>query len=106
MAHTPAPWTVHQYENGTLTIAAHEPDGTPCNPARINGDPQDSVYGPPTWANARLIAAAPELLEALCNLLCFASPGGLHGAEPEEWSDQAKRVCATARAAIAKATDG
>jgi hypothetical protein len=44
-----------------------------------------------------------ELVGALSDLLCFVSPGGLHGTEPDEWSEQAKRVCAAARATIAKA---
>jgi len=52
--HTPGPWTVCCNENGTLGIDANKPDGTPCQPARIV-----------TRANARLIAAAPDLLEAL-----------------------------------------
>jgi hypothetical protein len=48
-------------------------------------------------------AATPELREALKDLLCYASPGGLHGEEPAEWSEQAKRICGAARTAIAKA---
>lgn len=60
--HTPGPWTVRNNENGTLGIDAKETDGSYCQPARINGDAYDEVYGPVTRANARLIAAAPDLL--------------------------------------------
>lgn len=60
--HTPGPWKVRDNKNGTLGIDAFEPDGTPCQPARINGDADDDIYGPATRANANLIAAAPDLL--------------------------------------------
>jgi len=63
--HTPGPWTIRENENGTLGIDAKEPDGTYCQPARVNGDATDSVYGTTTWANARLIAAAPTMLKTL-----------------------------------------
>ena len=51
--------------------------------------------------NAALIVSAVNshdaLVGALKDLLCFASPGGVHGTEPEGWSEEAKRVCAKAR---------
>jgi hypothetical protein len=63
----------------------------------------EEVCCPRSEERARLIAAAPDLLEAIMDLLCYASPGGLHGSEPAEWSPLAKRVCGAARAAVAKA---
>ena len=57
---------------------------------------QSSVSPEETTANQRLIAAAPELLEALENL---------HDA-CEFWEDQNDPVLRAARAAIAKATGG
>ncbi len=74
--HTPGPWTIRDNENGTLGIDATEPDGTPCQPARINGDATDSVYGPVTRANARLIAAAPDLLEACKEMATWIEQNG------------------------------
>lgn len=64
MSHTPGPWEVRNNNNGTLGIDAFEPDGTRCCPAQINGDATDETYGPNVRDNARLIAAAPDLLAA------------------------------------------
>ena len=97
--HTPGPWTVRDNRNNTLGIDAHEPDGSYCQPARVNGNASDSVYGPVTWANARLIAAAPDLLAALKAAAAYyemleRATGVTHG------------VLAEIRAAIAKAEGG
>ena len=51
-------------------------------------------YSDEDGANARLIAAAPELLDALQNLLDAC----------EHWEDQNDPVLSSARAAIVKAT--
>jgi hypothetical protein len=51
----------------------------------------------------RQVNAFDALLAACEDLLCFTSPGGIHGTEPESWSDEAKRICGAARAAIAAA---
>lgn len=71
--HTPAPWHVGGYEN--LTIYGNDDsDGDPVvlGGLRYNGHAMPfnhSVYSTPQQkiqkANARIIAAAPELLEAL-----------------------------------------
>jgi hypothetical protein len=76
--HTPGPWTVRDNKNGTLGIDAKEPDGTYCQPARVNGDADDPVYGPTTRANARLIAAAPDLLAACKEWAEIWQPGMKH----------------------------
>ena len=73
--HTPGPWTVRENENGTLGIDAKESDGTYCQPARINGNADDEVYGLETRANARLIASSPDLLAACAGLLDFLEAG-------------------------------
>ena len=58
-------------------------------------------------ANAEYIVRAvnchEDLLDACKDLLCWASPGGLHGQEPDGWSNQARAYCLAARVAIAKA---
>lgn len=86
--HTPGPW---RPKNGTVLANSYE--GTHCSDADIAG------YGAPlvcesirTDANARLIAAAPDLLEALKAMLDYY---GSHTARVE-CQDMA-------RAAIAKA---
>ena len=56
-----------------------------------------------TKANAELLAAAPELLEALENLLAWAN---IHDDGTYRQSTQALCVARNARAAIAKAKGG
>ncbi len=77
--HTPVPWSVRDNENGTLVINATEPDGSPCQPARINGNADDEVYGPVTRANAEFIVRAcnahDDLLEA-CKAIVHAANMG------------------------------
>ena len=112
-AHTPGPWSVRDNENGTLGIDAKEPDGTYCQPARINGNADDRVYGPVTRANAQLIAAAPELLEA-CKILTkvfsnLAVKSGLRGDSMLYFPDagikcQVGDIVTAGADAIAKAT--
>ncbi len=93
--HTPGPWFIHDYGNGTQDITARELDGTPCRPAQVYGDALDEIYGPIAIANARLIAAAPDLLEACKNALA------------ESVGQPSRRISAAGlddlRAAIAKA---
>jgi hypothetical protein len=57
--HTPGPWKVSHEANGQWTIFAENYD--------VTSIPDDPDYGRPSEdpANARLIAAAPEMLEAL-----------------------------------------
>lgn len=57
--HTPGPWKA-ELRDGMKTISSHEePYTIICKPHHAGGDVE---------ANARLIAAAPELLEALEDL--------------------------------------
>ena len=91
--HTPGPWywtasssagTVYAQENHQL-IVPHHPDGADEN----------------TFANARLIASAPELLQALILAEGLIYPNvNPHHARPSSNSE----VLHTIRAAIAKAT--
>ena len=79
--HTPGPWTVVAIDWAETGNARFEIKGI-----RRTG-----------MADARLIAAAPELLEALKEIIAAADGDG--------WN-QLDASFATARAAIAKATNG
>ena len=85
--HTPGPWMAYwEYEGGPLLVGA----GTNCSVA--------SMFHPPGGGqleNARLIAAAPDLLSALNAMLTHM------GMDEDEWN---KPTFDQARAAIAKAT--
>ena len=59
MAHTPGPWRVGPVDDTVVTAA----DGSEV--AAIDGDYNQPELWPVMEANARLIAAAPDLLEAM-----------------------------------------
>lgn len=90
--HTPGPWTLTgsggQWES-RLSIRA---DKWGCV-AHIGVDPQMPHWDGPQRANARLIAAAPDLLEALVDVMFRHVP-----------FENKSAYAAKARAAIAKAT--
>jgi hypothetical protein len=77
--HTSGPWRVENWKypnskevarrDGIVTIVT-ESDAIAqlCNLWRPNDDPAETISKNEVMANARLIAAAPELLEALRNL--------------------------------------
>jgi len=114
--HTPGPWwTDGEYnhdEAGCAVLAAR----TDCGP--LPGNP---TRGMVAWAselllenaercaaNARLIAAAPDLLEALIDITPHMPPADASchaGLVPQELCGHCSRI-AKARAAIAKATGG
>ena len=60
--HTPGPWTIHDYEVWTSKGPGH---GLVCHCAPYCPPLLNSEQGREFTANAHLIAAAPELLEAL-----------------------------------------
>ena len=96
--HTPGPWkstVYHNSENGDTRIEI-ESAGQPYRICRVHLD---------NTANARLIAAAPELLEALENL--YRHCAMIHS----QWGEgsnqrEADAAIAAGHAAIAKATKG
>jgi hypothetical protein len=116
--HTPGPWVIgrnsSQIESGnehwTVGLSQHERmlDGTLLGPSGCRGDEYLSidVYSKSAEADVRLIAAAPELLEAV-----QAFQEWLH-AETTDFAtvsfDKRMEMCAVAQmkadAAIAKAT--
>jgi len=98
VAHTPGPWRLTPYSsivgrgvvaNGGIVIAT------------IHGDPHPSAE-----ANARLIATAPELLEALRELLASQltqMPSYEAGKDAQDaWADRRANARNNAAAAIAK----
>jgi hypothetical protein len=92
--HTPAPWGIEIAADGLnkwVGCSRYSVATIAELPNQVNIGEAD--------ANARLIAAAPELLEALTNLCGLAEkrPGSLH---------EYKAAVDSARAAIAKATGG
>lgn len=95
-AHTPGPWyidrTGEHYGQRPYGIRAGERGLTRRN--IVNWGGFAAPASPETEANARLIAAAPDLLEALTRLVETARPDCPAGAVAFE----------AARAAIAKAT--
>jgi len=98
--HTPGPWTIH-------SEAANAASGSPIN-SEIRGGHHvvvrlGTMHADSTKANARLIAAAPDLLAALQAIVNKAHPradylngDATHYIGPKELVD-------AARAAIAKA---
>ncbi len=103
--HTPGPWVFSKSDQyGDMRFYVAQADGAPYTPdysdvATLIAETVNSERRYIQEANARLIAAAPELLEALTNLCGLAEkrPGSLH---------EYKAAVDSARAAIAKATGG
>lgn len=92
MTHTPGPWTAEPRDDGADGFIVRDADGEFVNYLC------DSRYGdgrkdPTAEVNARLIAAAPELYEALRALLDGPGDGFGHPSEAERQK---------ARAALAK----
>ncbi len=94
--HTPGPWHVREGEYGNLLVECDYKRMTfvlaVCEPHETEDDAARLVRE----ANARLIAAAPDLLEALKSQTC---PQCLPSEPDEDVCDQ----CRKRRAAIAKA---
>jgi hypothetical protein len=96
MPHTPGPWATRQLTNSTRVYAEE------FNNAEICSIQRSRFASGPTAArreaDARLIAAAPELLAALRGLV--EDYEGAYGGNDED----APKALTDARAAIAKAT--
>ena len=89
--HTPGPWTaVKLQDRDTFNIFADGFVSAMCQVSRMENSTR-STSGSETAANARLIAAAPDLLEALQHLMVA------HGEQLDYAFQQAQE-------AIAKAT--
>lgn len=94
-SHTPGPWGVSRLDGGeqyNILDSSDQPDANVVATARFHDDSPGE-----TLSNARLIAAAPDLLAALRDVLRIAKAASLGV------SGNAPRL-ARAEAAIAKAT--
>ncbi|MCA9647858.1 MAG: hypothetical protein KC492_44510 [Myxococcales bacterium] len=114
-AHTPGPWEAFESieeqpwpcgaPQAVGTRAGKGARGTLVCDMRAAG-PLDGPYSPnETWANARLIAAAPALYEALDDMLTISS-GHPDGKPDHAWFDHCEEIRQRARAALAAAKGG
>ncbi len=100
MKHTKGPWKVaplesDPYEN--IRVVAENNRGV-CELWQDDAPVPD--YNATQHANARLIAAAPEMLEALIKVMSWVDNWSPEFTEEDEWAEDE----IAARAAIAKAT--
>ena len=94
-AHTPAPWEATPVSDyGTITILGRDKSGD-----FLVAEIQCGELPAADVANARLIAAAPELLEALVQVMKWIRNWSPEFTEDEEWGEDET----AALAAIAKA---
>ena len=92
--HTPGPWQVEpRTENGTYYVSIPRKDGTIFTSSWVA---QVGPFNDEDEANARLVAAAPELLEACEDMVALLAR--------ELPTDLGVPAAARARAAIAKAS--
>jgi hypothetical protein len=105
-AHTPGPWVAAftgphvETRHGFWKIAPVDASGRP------DWDREVAATADDNEANARLIAAAPDLLEALRSLFALEAVRGLwdDGPEGEGWPSRAlSQAIAAGDAALAKA---
>lgn len=104
--HTPAPWTVEiqesdACESGYITGHITSPLHTYCGNTRGR---RDSIADPAsmTWADAHLIAAAPDLLAALEDLAKFIQVAEVRFGSMEQ-QGACERLLDHARVAVEKA---
>jgi len=95
MNHTPGPWSFHEVSRSNeFAIRDYGSSGGYAPIAIVKGDKRSTLAQ--SAANARLISAAPFLLEALTEMLVHC--------QDEERNDDIARAVYKARAAILKAT--
>jgi hypothetical protein len=102
MKHTPGPWGIKTTETGTKAIFSGSSGAWVAHTVRYLSSTQE--------ANARLISAAPDLLEALKDTWDVLDAAGLHNLSngvqlgQTVWYVKACDAKRSARAAIDKAT--
>ena len=95
MNHTPGPWSFHEVSRSNeFAIRDYGSSGGYAPIAIVKGDKRSTFAQ--SAANARLISAAPFLLEALAEMLVHC--------QDEERNDDIARAVYKSRAAILKAT--
>lgn len=94
--YTPGPWFAEPMVGEVDTIWIGNSDGYVAQVTRVDG------LEPADWADARLIAAAPDMLAALIDgAECLAA--WMEIADPEDVREHDERALAAMRAAIARA---
>ena len=96
LSHTPGPW----HTGSTIRTVIFAPDGYAIADAKTFHNMRQAD----TKANARLIAAAPDLLAALHAIMLRAVRQQANGGGLHDFQDCSRACADTARAAIAKAT--
>ena len=106
---TPGPWSIVPYGDGSSLVIHSDEDNRVCFMATASSDRPSSHAS--IRANARLIAAAPELFEALRELVAIRTiKDKLEEPNNGEWPDMAAlrertdAAWASARAALLKAS--
>lgn len=100
--HTPGPWEVGPVDDTVVTHVGA--DGVRLVVAEIDGDYNQPETWPIMEANARLIAAAPELLDFARQIFVAKDNGLLTLDTPAD--ETLANVLSRGRAAILKATGG
>ena len=98
---TPGPWEVGPVDDTVVTHLGA--DGVRYEIAAIDGDYNQPDEWPVMEANARLIAAAPDLLEALHGLNGILGTAESNASGTPQWEFVSSKINA-AREAITKAT--
>lgn len=93
--HTPGPWKTYTTDQGLIDITAAGNDGT-LTLAYMTGEDNIEIN---VEANAKLMAAAPDLLEALTSLYSKFKNDGIGS------SSHYSPIMERAKAAIKKATE-
>lgn len=103
MKHSPGPWFISNNYSDMRPEAIHAEGHANC----IVATTWSIVPEEYRKANAKLIAAAPSLLAAVCKLQMVAEEYiQEHDEETHSPADWAKEILAVSRQAIAKATEG
>lgn len=102
--HTPGPWILHPTAHHPAVRSIGTPDTGPrriCTVGTMNGNPVDK-------ANARLIAAAPELLEAAIELKDVCNRPSAARTRAEAWRKLDKAIAKSLQpnAGIHRAAEG
>jgi len=103
MSHTKGPWfTGVSVDNGIHCVDAFSPNGNKTEICEVWGSFFDKKETPESRANARLIAAAPDLLEFVQQIFNGIDTGNLTIETPAD--ETTANVLAQGRAALSKAT--
>jgi hypothetical protein len=86
--HTPGPWTIHPKVEGLNGIGIHSANGGYVYVATVHGLGHGN---PPSETNARLIAAAPEMLMLLKGLAKI-NPFGIGSAAIANYCREAREL--------------